>query len=76
MREFKEFGQVKAGEVFQFAAEEEFPGMARGPFVKTGKRSYQYPSDAMNAHYGTMRVGTLKAEVYTVETIDNDNDCD
>lgn len=72
MREFKRFGQVKAGEVFHFAAEEEFSGMARGPFVKTGTRTYQYPSDAMNSHYGTMRVGTIKAEVYTVETIDND----
>jgi hypothetical protein len=69
VRSYTTFKELPVWSVFHFAAEEEFPGMAKGPFQKASSRTYQYRSQSMHNHYGTMRVGSINAAVYTVEEL-------
>lgn len=52
------FRDLAEGARFRFAAEDKWAGMARGPWIKTGKRSYQHVCP-LDRH----TVGTINAEV-------------
>ena len=55
------FRDLKAGAVFRFASERDFPhsGMARGPWRKIGPREYVHTEDGMRCEVGTINVEVI-----------------
>jgi hypothetical protein len=65
-REFLKFRDLPIGTEFCFASEEKISGLAKGPWVKTSPRRYRHLSDKLHSWYGgEIRVGSIRAEVYT-----------
>jgi len=53
------FKQLKVGSIFRFNSETEFPfsGMAKGPWKKTGPRSYEHTESGQKNTVGSINVG-------------------
>ena len=56
------FSSLPVGSRFRFESESKFPfsGMARGPWIKTGARTYVHADDPKGSKY---RVGSARAKV-------------
>jgi hypothetical protein len=51
------FKDLWAGEIFEFEGSREWTGIAQGPWIKTGDRTYVRYDIGPNAYYGEHKVG-------------------
>lgn len=60
------FKALPIGTLFRFASEEDhrFSGLAKGPWVKRGPRTYIHAEEPPS-RYGILQVGTIRVEVLT-----------
>src|SRR5262245_1602326 len=66
------FRDLRIGQQFEFASIRKFPfsGMERGPWIKTGSRTYESAGSAHRLHGHKIKVGSINAEV---EVQDSEN---
>lgn len=66
------FKDLPIGARFEFASRRQWwaRGMATGPWVKTGPRTYEHAAGGqLREHYGRIRIGSINAEVERVRGV-------